>query len=382
MATASESPQSSQHSASAVPPKLLRRRSRLKWLFLLLYLIALGEVSARAYWRFSEKVPPLDTGKLIYRFYREIKSSEVETATLVREDASFDVLLLGGSAFHPDFGSVERRLAERLPSMVGRPVRVFNLGAVGRTSRDSLNKYRGLADKRFHLVVVYDGINDVRMNNCPPGRFRSDYTHCSWNLWIDRLAGHPEVGYFALPYTLEYWTIDALDSLNLGAFVPRHRPSAEWLDCGSEVRTDRALLANLGDIVDLASRRGDPLALCSFAWHLPENYTLGAFQTCKLDYAKHSMPVEMWGQPANVAKAMRMQNDAIRQLAARQPNVLFVDQDRHIEKSGRNFDDICHLTDAGSARFVDNLLDSITIAKTLQLGSTKPPTPALRATAN
>ena len=57
-------------------------------------------------------------------------------------------------------------------------------------------------DKRWDLVLVYHGINDVVLNNCPPGAFRADYSiaYRRYGMQYD-LKRHPEVGYFALPYT-------------------------------------------------------------------------------------------------------------------------------------------------------------------------------------
>lgn len=319
-------------------------------------MLLVGELAARAYWRISERVPPLRTDKLIDRFHRDVSQSGVVDAVLDRCGPTIDVLLLGGSVLHADFGCIERLLRQRIESALSRPARVFNLSAVGRTSRDSLEKYARLNDKRFHLVVVYDGINDVRLNNCPPTRFRDDYTHCSWYLWIERLKRHTEVGWWAMPYTLEYWAIDAIDSFNVGVFVPRHRPRDAWLEAGSNVRTDRTLAANLTSMLAIAKERGDIMAVCTFAWHLSKDYSEAAFRARQLDYDKHSMPVEMWGLPANVAKALRLQNAAIRQTVAMYPDALLIDQEQAIEGSAANFDDICHLTDAGCKRFVDNLM--------------------------
>ena len=67
------------------------------------------------------------------------------------DDDRFDVLLLGGSALDPDWGSIESRLAEKLRADLGDRCRVYNLARPGHTSRDSLLKYRQLEKEEFDL---------------------------------------------------------------------------------------------------------------------------------------------------------------------------------------------------------------------------------------
>jgi hypothetical protein len=103
--------------------------------------------------------------------------------------------------------------------------------------------------------------------------------------------------------------------------------------------------------------------LMTFAYYIPANYTLEAFKARQLDYAGHTLPVEMWGKPCYVASATDQHNDVIRELAAQNPDVLFVDQQRLLRHSGQNFTDCCHLTDTGCIQFVENILAAMDARK-------------------
>jgi hypothetical protein len=67
----------------------------------------------------------------------------------------------------------------------------------------------------------------------------------------------------------------------------------------------------------------------------------------------------LWGKPECVAAAITTHNEVAAELARKSPGVVFVDQNRLIPKDGRYFNDLCHLTDEGCKRFVDNVLDAI-----------------------
>jgi hypothetical protein len=169
----------------------------------LLLTILLGEFAARSYWRLAWGVPILQPEQIWYRFYPEVRDAHVEAAPPDKADGVFEVLLLGGSVLHGDFGPIAADFESDLAARLGRPVRVFNLAHVARTTRDSLLKYRRLANRSFDLVVVYHGINDVRMNNCPRAMFRSDYSHSGWYAAIERFHSHRELPWLVLPFSVD-----------------------------------------------------------------------------------------------------------------------------------------------------------------------------------
>ena len=115
---------------------------------------------------------------------------------------TYDILILGGSTISADYGSIGEHLRAGQQTRLGRPVRVFNLAYAAHNSRDSMLKHGSLAHQHLDLVVVYDGMNDTRMNNAPPGLFRNDYSHCMWYKHVNYFDNHPVLSRAALPFTL------------------------------------------------------------------------------------------------------------------------------------------------------------------------------------
>lgn len=338
------------------------RRRRLRRYFIgiyILFLLILGELGARAYWTTVEKVPFTRTGNIWYRFWPEMRDSGADQRQIQRDDATYDVLLLGGSVIHHDFGDIGENLEKQLAQALDRPVKVYNLGNVARTTRDSYWKYKSLTWQKFDRVVVYHGINDSRMNNCPETMFRDDYSHCSWYHWIKKLKKHREVAWTALPYTVDYLVIDALDGLKMGFYVPRHGPRESWLDEGAQVKTERTFRKNMEGIAALSRQRGDKLTVCTFATYLPVNYTEELFNAHALDYAAHSLPVSIWGKPANVVRAVDIHNQQIRAMVERHPEITLVDMESAIPDAGKYYNDICHLAQPGCDRFVETLVQAM-----------------------
>ena len=160
---------------SAGSPVTFRSLSRPAKLCVLavLLLFTLGglELAARAFWRIQHHVSPGVAWKALLP---EWDTSGVDAVAPRHGDKSFDVLLVGGSTLTDDFGTIGPELERALRSHVPWPVRVINLSAVGRISLETRIKYEWLADKRFDLVVLYDGFNDIYLNNVAPGRFCID----------------------------------------------------------------------------------------------------------------------------------------------------------------------------------------------------------------
>src|SRR5262245_19850020 len=172
--------------APRIDPKSRPRRRVRKVLLAVCVLVLAGELGTRLYWWLHTGAPPFSANTMWYTHYPEIIESGVEDGPISNSDEVYDILLLGGSVLSPYFGDVDKRLGQALRTRLGRPVRVFNLCKPAHTSRDSLLKYRSLAHQRFDLDVVYNGINDTRMYNCPPEVFRADYTHCTWYRQLQR----------------------------------------------------------------------------------------------------------------------------------------------------------------------------------------------------
>jgi hypothetical protein len=95
----------------------------------------------------------------------------------------------------------------------------------------------------------------------------------------------------------------------------------------------------------------------TFAAYVPENYSREAFNKKQLDYDLHRAPIEWWGRPEHVLATVAVHNEIVRDLAAQHKDVSFVDQARLMPGSGRYFNDPCHLTVLGSAKFVENIVN-------------------------
>ena len=120
----------------------------------------------------------------------------------------------------------------------------------------------------------------------------------------------------------------------------------------------------MSNILEVATRHGTPVVLMTYASYVAPGYTLESFQRRELDYTLHQTPIEVWGSPANVVAGIEVHNRIVKELSADPPGgavVKLVDQASLIPKSGIYFNDICHLTTAGSIAFVDNLIDSLTV---------------------
>lgn len=325
-----------------------------------MYLLVLLEAASRVYWRVKEGVPLLDTSRILYRFHPHLRDSGVLTADVSRDDERIDVLILGGSVMEAEYSpAVTASVREALAAATGRPVRVFNLGRRGQTSRDALTKYRILADRPFDMVLLYHSINESRYNNCPPEKFRDDYSHVWWYAAQDCLARHREVRFFSLPFTVEYTLIHILSNRRLPFYVGKSWPKPEWMAYGSQVKTDRALRANFQAILDLARRKGEPVVLMTFALYIPQGYSREKFNRKELDYDRHIAPVELWGTPENTAAAIAAHDRVIRELAAANDHAVFVDQQGLMTKDGRHFHDCCHLTELGCRQWAANLVGPV-----------------------
>lgn len=342
------------------PESTLRKRSLKPLVFralLLLLLLLPLECTARLFW-VARGTPFLTAQRRIYRsFYPNV--AEVERNPPAAEDDCFDVLLLGGSVLHSNYGDIEHLLRERLIRASGRCVKVHNVSAPAHTSLDSLYKYTHLSKLPFDLVVVYHGINETRANNCPSSVFRDDYSHLSWYRLINRFERKADARWFALPYTTAFVVGKIADKMGWSGCLPTHRPSKEALEFGCDVKTAAPFRRNLQGILELAQQRSQPVLLMSFAYHSPAEYSEERFDGRTLDYTVHASATELWGKQECVVAALDLQNATLQELIGEFPGSSWVDQNGLIPKQGEFFNDICHFTHEGSERFVENLLPAV-----------------------
>ena len=301
---------------------------------------------------------------VLYRFYPNLR--DVPRAGRADEPPdAVRILMLDGSTLSPGFSPVGERLEQGLAEWLQRPVRVYNLSAPAQSSLDSWYKYWALRDRSFDLVIVYDGINDLRANNVPDALWRDDYSHYAWYREVNFLVRHHDWTRFGwiLPFYLQHKLV-ALDrkTFNHGQKVPYNselsRP--EWMGYGASIKTVAPFRDHFERLLDLARQKHEPVLLMTFAWFIPEGYTETRFNRGELPYVQQGKgtPLQLWGTPENMTAGLQAHNGIIRDLAASR-HTLFVDQERFFSGHPDYFQDVCHFTDAGAEAFAAHLLDEL-----------------------
>jgi len=348
------------------PPETRGRRGARHGLvrglaFTAVFFLILLEIAARGFWSYWLDVPFFRAGELRtamhFAYYPNLKP--VYEAEIRDGDGTFDVLLLGGSVINEWYGDIELRLAADLRSRVDGPVRIHNVSFPGHMTRDSYAKYALLGHQRFDLVVVYHGINDVVANNVSRADYRADYSHLLWIDGYQRLTRHPSITLpiLAAPYTTRFGIAKIKERLPIAGAIRRNDPEFRQRHrLGADLKTPPSFRDNLDSIAALASRRGDPLVLMTFAWYVPEDYTLEKFEAKALDYAEHRSAIEIWGEPANVKRTLEAHNDMVVEVAEKH-HTLFVDQRASIPDGRIYHNDVAHLAPSGCQAWVNNLMD-------------------------
>ncbi len=330
-------------------------------LFFILFLILPLEITSRAYWTMTQHVSFLFP-EAMYLFYPALKT--VQTTKITKDDGYYDILFLGGSVLY-DAGTWERAVAllqEKLKSKTTLPIRIHNVARPSHSSRDSLFKYRFLKDKSFDLIILYDSINEVRANNCPPQMYKNDYSHYSWYAKLNFFEHYHFFKIFTLPYTIYSLSIDIKERLGWIPFVPTDIPKDEWVQYGNKIKSATAFEQNLDKILNVAQQRHERVLMASFAFHVPRDYTYFKFKTKQLDYAAHSFYIEIWGKPENVIAGIITHNAMMAKLAAKHPEIIFLDEYPNIPKGKLYFNDICHLTEAGNEKLLTDFAEAVTRA--------------------
>lgn len=282
-------------------------------------------------------------------YYPELKKTgAIDVAAT--DDERLDVLLLGGSVLE----QVGPELQRVLEAHCSRPVQVYNVARSAHTSRDSLLKWRFLQGRHFDVVVVYHGINDVRMNCVAPGLFQDDYSHCAWYAGFESRRAAGSVN---LPAIVTQTASRAAERIGLG------EPAPADLAFGSDIRTPGPFRQNLAEIVAGVAEHQGIAILGTFASFLPDDYSRDGFRRHELGYGTgvYELPVEAWGLPDNVRRTLEAHNRQIRDLAMATagPNLRFVDFARRFPADGEHFSDVCHLTEAGIQLWIQTILPII-----------------------
>ncbi len=335
--------------------KMIRKKIFVVFVYVLFLCLILEGVS-RLEWSIRRDVPFFSPAT--YFYYPELR--EVEAESIIKDDSPLDILLLGGSVLTEEWGSIGKLLEERVAYATKRRVRVHNLAKSAHTTLDSYYKYRHLGKKSFDLVLVYHGINDVRLNNCPPQVYKEDYSQYAWYKVINLFEKYPALGNAASLYSLYYRFIRIQEKMGSPPkYISRKMPYEEWLQYGNRIKTARAFKQNMVKILDIAEKKGEPVLLMSFCYYVPPNYSLEGFMKRELDYTLFGAPTEIWGISKNVVKGMDVHNDIIGTLGGFSGKIAYVDLKASFPQRGDYFNDICHLTQKGCERFVEGIISSV-----------------------
>ncbi|MCC5870688.1 MAG: hypothetical protein JJU27_19485 [Gammaproteobacteria bacterium] len=264
-----------------------------------------------------------------------------ESSEITRASNTTKILTLGGSTMF------NRRMTERMIDSWGNlfpaPPQVLGAALRTHTTRASVIKYEYHFSKLpFDYVLIYHSINDLWANNFSQDDFRSDFSH--QNPWGRRTL--------------------LLDNLMLArlAYNSRHSSHGTFPEISNEAgfMAEVSFEANLRALVGAVRANGGTPILMTFAWHIPENYSLDAFLSGELAYNNPTRydycPVELWGEVAYVEQALQRHNTIIRRLATTL-DVDLIDQHESLSRDPENFGDPVHFSEPGTDRFIANLTD-------------------------
>lgn len=331
------------------------RRSKLI-AFNLIYailLILFFEFSLRAFYAILYGNPEtlLRPYSIADRFYPGVRESNAEP--IAEDNGDIDILMLGGSVLHPDWSSIEQQLRQKLTAEYDCKINIDNFAVPAHTSLDSRIKYGILKNQHYDIVLLYHGINEVRFNNCPEEVFEEDYTHIEFYSFAYPLT-YELSRYSILPYVVSFMQ----RKLSRHELVSRYLvENEEWLQYGQNIKTVSSFMGNYDEIIQMAIRQNTTVILPSFAYYIPDKYSHAAFEEKKLDYVAHKTPISLWGRPEAVEKGVVAHNLAIKKCSRQYEGSLvhYLDLNSTIPKAGKYFDDICHLSEVGSAAYVAEL---------------------------
>jgi hypothetical protein len=248
------------------------------------------------------------------------------------------ILTLGGSSMF------NRRMTERLKVKLQAqtPAQIEILGAALRehTSQSSVYKYELLSAYHFDYVLLYDGINDLWANHVLETDFRDDYSQLN--------------AFYNHNFPLSHSLIARLFYRRFIYHAPRRVLG------GAGFRSIRLFERNIRTLVGRMHADGAVPILMTFAWHIPDNYTVQAFREHTLGYNNperyDEYPVEGWGPVPYVKEGLRRINVSIKDTAARE-GMLLIDQEKLMRSQADLYADVCHFSDEGTDVFVDNIVN-------------------------
>ena len=230
------------------------------------------------------------------------------------------------------------RIKKRLQSMSKTEVEIVGAALRTHTTKSSVLKYELLRRYDFDFVLIYHGINDLWADHVPLPEFREDYSHLGpWyrrNLWLDHCAVC-RVAFNALSAT------------------PVRAPEGpSHFACAGDVRAQPFVSDREHSPRRRDARPDDP------GLEDPAGLHLRGFrrEPGRLQQPDELRPLarRALGPPDFVRKGLESHNRVVRQLAERH-RVPLLDQERLMGMDLHWFGDVCHLSEEGTDRFIENI---------------------------
>ncbi len=248
-----------------------------------------------------------------------------------------------------------RRMTERLKDSINavshRPVEVLGAALRTHTSMSSVIKYDMLSRYKFDYVLIYHGINDLFVNHVPKEHFKSDYSHMI--PWYKRNALLDNSLIARVIYNNFIWGRRIFGGEKIWYIHPKGSNENEM-----NFISEQLFSRNIEMLVKKILQDGGMPVLITFAWNIPENYSKEAFISNSLGYDNFVdydyYPVELWGSVKYVREGLQKHNSILRHIA-REYDVLLIDQEVLMANDTKWFGDVCHLSEKGTDKFVDNV---------------------------
>ena len=259
------------------------------------------------------------------------------------------ILTLGGSAIF------NRRMTERLikalNSVSSHPVEVLGSALRTHTSMSSVIKYSTLSKYHFDYVLIYHGINDLFVNHVKPEYFKSDFSHML--PWYKRniLLNNSLIA--RTIYNNFIWGKKVFGMQKVWYIYP-----AEEIENANNYISEQLFKRNIMRLIEEIRQNDGVPVLMTYAWNIPDNYNQESFQSGNIGYEPSDFrryPIELWGSVRYVKEGLQRHNLVIREVAKRN-NVLLIDQEKLMGKELRWFEDVCHFSEEGTDKFIQNIV--------------------------
>lgn len=297
--------------------------------------------------------------EIIFSYYPQAK--KIISRYKNSDEGKTKLLILSSSALTDGWGDFRKIIENKLNSK-SENYEVFNGAGVGFSLVDNKNTYSILREKNIHFdyVIIYNAINDARLNNCPPKIFKKDYSHIKWNNEINCIKRHHEMNITVIPFIFDFLYQKIKQKFSNKRFIPdnyQHQP--DWKKHGN-VFLSLEILKNA--LVNIVSHNygNEKYLIFSYNYYIPSNYTYKKFINKQLDYQFHenSSEVEIWGKPINVSNFIDSANVYYSHIAKKFNNTRFYDV-RRTMKNPVYFADVCHFSEKGIQTFSNKVFQII-----------------------